>query len=151
MVFYVFIAKIHGNCTAGVWNKACEKIGWPTSGHLWKACPQIHVEQMAKCPINPFFSGQLSVSARKRVWDSISAPSNLDRSSVSTVSTLFRKFFTQRAGRPWHCCPKGCGCPIPGGAQGWVGWALGSLTWWGAPSPQQGVGLDGLYIFFQPK
>jgi len=30
-------------------------------------------------------------------------------------------------------------CPIPGGAQGHVGWALGSLSWWGATSPQHGV------------
>ena len=34
-----------------------------------------------------------------------------------------------------------CGCPIPGGAQG-HGWALSSLSWWGANSPRQGVGLD---------
>jgi len=27
-----------------------------------------------------------------------------------------------------------CGCLIPGGAQGKVGWALGSLMWWGQPA-----------------
>jgi len=43
--------------------------------------------------------------------------------------------------RPWHCCPEGCGCLIPGGAQGQVGWALGSLSWWGSISPWQEVGL----------
>ena len=48
-----------------------------------------------------------------------------------------RKFFTLRAVRPW---PESCGCPIPGGAQGQVGWALGSLSLWGATSPWQGVG-----------
>jgi len=42
------------------------------------------------------------------------------------------KFFTQMAVRPWHCRPGSCGCPIPGGAQGRVGWALGSLSWWAA-------------------
>ena len=31
------------------------------------------------------------------------------------------KFFTQRAVRPWHCCPQKCGYPIPGGAQGYIG------------------------------
>jgi len=37
--------------------------------------------------------------------------------------------FIQRAVRPRHCCPESCGCPIPGDAQGQVGWALGSLSW----------------------
>jgi len=27
--------------------------------------------------------------------------------------------------RPWHSCPKSCGCPIPGGVQGQVGWGPG--------------------------
>jgi len=42
--------------------------------------------------------------------------------------------------RPWHCCPESCECPIPGGAQGQVGWALGSLSWWGAALPTAAVG-----------
>ena len=29
--------------------------------------------------------------------------------------------------------------------------ALGSLTWWGAASPQQGLGLGGLLGHLQPK
>ena len=32
-------------------------------------------------------------------------------------------------------------CPIPGGAQGQVGWTLGSLSWWGATSPWNWVGF----------
>jgi len=39
----------------------------------------------------------------------------------------------------------------PGGAQGWVGWGPGSLSWWGAASPQQGLGMVGLYGFLQLK
>ena len=31
-----------------------------------------------------------------------------------------------------------CGCPIPGGAPGQVGWDLGSLSWWGAALPTAG-------------
>jgi len=50
-----------------------------------------------------------------------------------------RKFFTQKVVRPWHSCPESCGCSIPGGAHGQVGWALHSLSWWGATSPWQGV------------
>jgi len=42
--------------------------------------------------------------------------------------------------RPWHCCPESCECPIPGGVQAQVGWALGSLSWWGAASPWHRVG-----------
>jgi len=42
--------------------------------------------------------------------------------------------------RCWHCCQETCGCHIPGGAQGQVGWALGSLSWWVAASPWQQVG-----------
>ena len=40
----------------------------------------------------------------------------------------------------WHSCPENCGCPIPRGMKGQVGWALGSLSWWGAASPWQGWG-----------
>ena len=32
------------------------------------------------------------------------------------------------------------GCSISGGAQGQVGWALGSLIWWVGISPRQGFG-----------
>jgi len=32
---------------------------------------------------------------------------------------------------------RSCGCPIPEGDQGKVGWALDTLVWWGAISPQQ--------------
>lgn len=41
-------------------------------------------------------------------------------------------------------CPESSGYPIPGGAQCHVGWVSGSLSWWGAPNPWQGVGLSGL-------
>jgi len=39
-----------------------------------------------------------------------------------------KKFFTQRA-------PEKLWCPIPGGTQRQVGWALGSLSWWVAALP----------------
>ena len=32
-------------------------------------------------------------------------------------------------------CTESCGCPILGGTQGQAGWALGSLSWWGATLP----------------
>jgi len=32
------------------------------------------------------------------------------------------------------------GCPIPGGAQGQVGWGPGQLSCWVTASPQLGVG-----------
>ena len=35
-----------------------------------------------------------------------------------------KKFFTERAVRPWNCCPQSCVCLIPGGAQS-HGWGLG--------------------------
>jgi len=31
-----------------------------------------------------------------------------------------------------------CGCPIPGGTKGQVGWALDSLSWWRAALPMVG-------------
>jgi len=37
-----------------------------------------------------------------------------------------KKFLTQKAVRRWHSCPEKLWCPIPGGAQGQVGWAMGS-------------------------
>ena len=49
-----------------------------------------------------------------------------------------RKFFTQRAVRPWHSCPEKLWCPIPGGAQGRVGWGPGQLSWQGAALPTTG-------------
>jgi len=53
---------------------------------------------------------------------------------------LGKKLFTERAVRPWHCCPKSGRCPTPRGAQGQVGWALGSLSCWGAASLWYEVG-----------
>jgi len=50
------------------------------------------------------------------------------------------KSFAQRVVRRWHSCPEICGCPIPGGAQGQAGWALGSPSWWVAALPTAGVG-----------
>ena len=35
------------------------------------------------------------------------------------------KFFPQRVVRCWHSCPEKLWCPIPGGAQGQVGWGPG--------------------------
>jgi len=37
--------------------------------------------------------------------------------------------------RCWHSCPEKLWCPIPGGAQGQVGWGPGQLSWWGAALP----------------
>jgi len=51
-----------------------------------------------------------------------------------------RKLFTKRVVRPWHCCPEGCGCPIPGGAQGQVGWGPGQPELVGGSQPMAGVG-----------
>jgi len=34
-------------------------------------------------------------------------------------------------------------CPIPGGAQGQVGWALGSLSWWRQPAHGRGSSWGG--------
>jgi len=53
---------------------------------------------------------------------------------------LGRKFFTQRAVRPWQCCPESCGCPIPGGAQGQAGWGSGQPELVGVSQPMAGVG-----------
>ena len=47
---------------------------------------------------------------------------------------------------PGTDCPESCGCPIPGGAQGQAGWALGSLIWWVATSPWHG---DWKWIIFK--
>jgi len=42
-----------------------------------------------------------------------------------------RKFSNERMVRHWHrlplCCERGCGCPIPRGVQGQVGWGPGQI------------------------
>jgi len=54
--------------------------------------------------------------------------------------------------RRWHCCPEKLWCPIPGGAQGQVGWALGSLSWWGtALFIAQGWGWMGFEVPSYPS
>ena len=40
--------------------------------------------------------------------------------------------------RRWHSCPEKLWCPIPGGAQGQVGWGPGQLSCWVAALPMTG-------------
>ena len=49
-----------------------------------------------------------------------------------------RKFFTQRAAKPWHCCPQNCECTNPGGAQG-HGWGPGQPELVGGTQLMAGV------------
>jgi len=42
---------------------------------------------------------------------------------VSRLDTRKGIFYSED--RHWHCGPESCGCPIPGGAQGRVGWDSG--------------------------
>ena len=45
-------------------------------------------------------------------------------------------------GFSWHCCPESCGCPIPAGTQGQVGWGPGQPELVGGqPCPWPGVAL----------
>jgi len=53
-----------------------------------------------------------------------------------------KKFFTRRAVRQWHSCPESCGCPIPEVLKARWNGTFGSLGWWGATSPRQGVGAQ---------
>jgi len=53
-----------------------------------------------------------------------------------------KKLFTQRAVRPWHCCPESCGFLIPGDAQSQAGWGPGQPELGGVPSPQQRGGAQ---------
>jgi len=51
----------------------------------------------------------------------------------------------QREVRRWHFCPESCGCPLPGGAQGRVGWGPGPPELrGGSPASSRGVELGGL-------
>jgi len=63
------------------------------------------------------------------------------------------KLFTQRAVRPWHSCPEKLWCPIPGGAQGQVGWGPGQPELVsGSPAHGRGLALvGGLWGPFQLK
>jgi len=54
-----------------------------------------------------------------------------DRFSLNIRSEIF----IERAVRRWHSCPEKLWYPIPGGAQGQVGWVPGQLSWWGAALP----------------
>jgi len=45
--------------------------------------------------------------------------------------------------RPWHSCPESCGCPTPGGAEGWVGWSPGQPELVGGNQPTDRVEMDG--------
>jgi len=49
------------------------------------------------------------------------------------------QFFAQGAVRHWHSCPGKLWCPIPGGAQGQVGWGPGQPELVGG-SPTHGRG-----------
>ena len=61
------------------------------------------------------------------------------------MSDVRKKFFTQREVKPWHSCPVKLWCPIPGGAQGWVGWdTVQPELVGGSPAHGMGLGLGGL-------
>jgi len=67
----------------------------------------------------------------------------------SVILNIRKKFFTERAVRRGHSCPEKLWCPIPGGAQGQVGWGPGQLSCWGAAL--QGVEAGGALGTVQPK
>jgi len=46
-----------------------------------------------------------------------------------------KKFLAQKTVRCWHSCPEKLWCPIPGGAQGQVGWGPGQPELVGAALP----------------
>jgi len=58
-------------------------------------------------------------------------------------SVVRRKFFPKWAVRRWHSCPEKLWCPIPGGAQGQVGWGPGQPELVGG-SPAHGRGWGGV-------
>jgi len=47
---------------------------------------------------------------------------------------------TQRTVMPWYCCPESCGAPSLDVLMAGLDGALGSLSWWRAANPWQGVG-----------
>jgi len=63
-----------------------------------------------------------------------------------------RTFLTQRAVRRWHSCPQSCGRPIPAGADGQVGDALGTLSCWAVSLPAAGGWIwVGFKVPFNPS
>jgi len=61
------------------------------------------------------------------------------------------KFFTQGGEAPAQAAQRSCGCPIPGGVQGQIGWASGQsdlvggkwgVGYWMVPN----LGLDGTQL-----
>ena len=57
--------------------------------------------------------------------DSNRTRENVFKLKEKTFRLYTGRCFTQREVKPQHCCPESCGCPIPGGAQGQVGWGPG--------------------------
>ena len=53
--------------------------------------------------------------------------------------------------RCWHSCLEKLWCPIPGHAEGQVGWGPGQLSCWGQPCPWHGVALGGLWGLSKPS
>ena len=49
------------------------------------------------------------------------------------------KFFTVKVVKRWHSCPEKLWYPIPGGAQGQVGWGPGLVG--GSPAHGTGIGM----------
>lgn len=49
------------------------------------------------------------------------------------------KIFTERMARPWYRLPRAVAAPFPEAFEAKLDGALGSLTWWVATRPWQGV------------
>jgi len=56
------------------------------------------------------------------------------------TSLPFLRSKEERRPWPWRCCPESCGCFIPVGAQGQVGWGPGQPELVGGSQPTGGVG-----------
>jgi len=125
------------------WSTSLIKKGWGSwACSAWKRRFQGDITVAFQCLKKPINKMVTNFSCRMLVIEQWAIVLNKKKGDLD----IRRKLFTQRVVRPRHSCPEKLWCPIPGGAQGQVGWDSEKPALVGS-SPAHGRGIGTGWAF----